>query len=189
MRATSPRDVATLEPLPVDDEHGARQAPAPVSFDLARDLADACRATYELLHDAPPLTPWTHHDPRPRDASRPNPSAFVRMVELDVARFDALPTWWQQRARNGRLQLTRRVSLERPRQIARTWTLTGQLRSAFAMRTIPFELTLWRQLDGWTKLDLQPQRRVIVAVRYFREGHRALDILIDRLTHDFADPA
>jgi hypothetical protein len=185
VRATSPRDVAILEPLPVDDEHGTGHAPAGVTFELAHDLADAGRATLERLHDAPSLTPWTHPDPRPRAAPRPNPSAFVRMVELDAARLAALPHWWQQHARQGRVSVTRRFSIEAPRHVDGTWTLTGRLRSVLAVRTIPFELTLWRQLDGWTKLDLQPQRRVIVAARYFREGHRALDLLVERLTHDF----
>jgi hypothetical protein len=187
VRANSPRDVATLEALPVEDDHGARHAPAAVKFEIGQDLLDAGRATFGLLHDAPPLSPWTHFDPRPRDAPRPNPSAFVRMLELDAEQLAALPDWWQVRARNGRVRVTRRFSIERPRQLDGTWSLNGQLRSAFAVRSIPFELTLWRQLDGWTKLDLQPHRRVIIAMRYFREGHRALDILIDWLTHDFSD--
>ena len=184
MRASSPRDAATLEPLAVDDEHGTRHAPAAVTFEIGHDLIDAGRATLDLLHDAPALAAWTHPDPRPRDAPRPNPSAFVRMVALDASKLAALPHWWHQHARNERVRITRRFTIERPRQLGGTWTLTGRIRSALAVRTIPFELTLWRQLDGWTKLDLQPHRRVIVAARYFREGHRALDIFIDSLNHD-----
>jgi hypothetical protein len=186
VRATSSPDATNLEPLPIDDESGTRHVPTAVTFELGHELIDAGRATVERLHDVPQLAPWTRPDPRPLEAPRPNPSAFVRMVELDAARLALLPDWWQQRAHNGRLWLTRRFAMGRPHQLGGTWTFAGQLRSAFGVRAIPFELTLWRQLDGWTRLHLQPERRVIIPVRYFREGHRALDLLIESLTRDFA---
>jgi hypothetical protein len=46
------------------------------------------------------------------------------------------------------------------------------------------ELQLWPRLGAWTKVNMQPQRRVRVGRRYFRLGHRALDGLIERLENE-----
>jgi hypothetical protein len=46
------------------------------------------------------------------------------------------------------------------------------------------ELQLWPRLGAWTKVSMQPQRRVHVGRRYFRLGHWALDGLIERLEQE-----
>jgi hypothetical protein len=183
VRATSPQEAA-LEPLPVDDGYGTQLAPVAVALNLTDDLLDAGRLTLAHLQDVAALAPWTHTDDRPelRDTVHPNRSStFVRMVAFDASRLTALPAWWQRRARRDRVRVTRRFSIEQPHQVDATWRLGGQLRSIRGLRSIPFELALWRHLDGWTMLNLQPHRRVYVGSRYFHEGHRALDILIDWL--------
>ena len=57
----------------------------------------------------------------------------------------------------------------------------GRLRSPYSMRSIPVELVLWAHLGTWTRLCLEPQRRVHVGRAYFRKGHRVLDALSARL--------
>ena len=55
------------------------------------------------------------------------------------------------------------------------------LRSPWLQRRIPVELLLWPRLGAWTKVCLEPQRRVRLGRRYFSNGHRAIDALTARL--------
>ena len=49
---------------------------------------------------------------------------------------------------------------------------------------MPMELSLWRHLGGWTKLTLEPQRRVYIKGSYFDTGHRALNVLCNQLVRE-----
>jgi hypothetical protein len=62
-----------------------------------------------------------------------------------------------------------------------TWRMSGRLRSPWLRRPIGVELQLWPRLGAWTKVTMEPRRRVRVGRRYFRSGHGALDALTERL--------
>jgi hypothetical protein len=62
--------------------------------------------------------------------------------------------------------------------------MRGHLRSPWLQSSIPVELTLWPWLGEWTKLSLEPGKHVLITRRYFRKGHRMLDVLGDRLASE-----
>jgi hypothetical protein len=62
--------------------------------------------------------------------------------------------------------------------------MSGWLGSPWLRRPIRVELQLWPRLGAWTKVSMQPQRRVRVGRRYFRLGHRTLDRLVERLEQE-----
>ena len=49
---------------------------------------------------------------------------------------------------------------------------------------LPVEFWMWPHLDAWTKLNVEPQRRVRTGRRYFRRGHRAIDGLAEALIRE-----
>jgi hypothetical protein len=64
--------------------------------------------------------------------------------------------------------------------------MRAALRGLRQVRPMPMELSLWRHLGGWTKLTLEPQRRVYIKSVYFDTGHSALDVLCGRLIRELA---
>ena len=56
------------------------------------------------------------------------------------------------------------------------------MRGPLPLRPLPMDLSLWRHLDTWTKLTLEPRRRVYVKSFYFDAGHHFLDSLTRSLT-------
>jgi len=159
-------DDDVLEPLPVyEDGVPVPQAPVGVQRRLGallrprREPAAAAAAT-------PPLPTAT----------------FTRLTELHPALLADLPNWWRGRADDARVRVTRQLVLEAPKfESSGTWRLRGSLRSPWLRRRIPVELQLWPRLGSWTKVSLEPQRRVRLGRRYFDNGHRALDTLTTRL--------
>jgi hypothetical protein len=110
-------------------------------------------------------------------------SAFSRLTTLHPTQLADLPAWWSRRAHDGRVRATRRLTLEAPvRRASGTWQMRGRLRRSWVGREVSVDLELWPFLGAWTKLTLEPQRRVHVGRRYFRNGHRALDALTARLS-------
>jgi hypothetical protein len=104
------------------------------------------------------------------------------MIALDPTLLDVLPAWWRAHARDGRVEIARRLFIEQPqRGHADTWRMRGSLRSPWLARSIPVQLSLWPRLDAWTRLSLEPQRGVHVGRRYFRSGQRVLDTFCARL--------
>ena len=109
-------------------------------------------------------------------------SSFTRIVILEPDRLDDLPRGWQRRAVDGRVKVTRRLSLDAPRPAAnRMWRMSGRLRSPWLHRSISVDLIVWPWLGAWVKMTLEPRGRVIVGRRYFSGGHRALEVLGDWL--------
>jgi hypothetical protein len=158
-------DDDVLEPLPVDED-GLPVPPAAVP---------------RMWHDSF----WVFTDDiRPSTSAGGRSSAtFTRMTTLHPALLVELPNWWQRRADEARVRVTRQLVLEAPRfEASGTWRLHGWLRSPWLHRWIPVELELWPRLGAWTKLSLEPQRRVRPGSRYFATGNRVLDTLTARLT-------
>jgi hypothetical protein len=120
-------------------------------------------------------------------AGRPtatNPT-FTRMLDVTPERLARLPRWWSSAARRGRVRLTRRLTLDAPRPLpGGGWRMLGSLRRTIITPAARFELTLWPHLGRYTKLSLEPRRRVHAGRRWFRRGHRGLD----RLAHALAAP-
>jgi hypothetical protein len=113
------------------------------------------------------------------------PATFTRLTTLHPARLAGLPEWWRRQGRDARTQAARRLVLDTPEcEGSGTWLMRGSLRSAWLGRRIPVELQLWPRFGAWTKVSLQPRRRVHVGWRYFRNGHRALDELAARLNSE-----
>jgi hypothetical protein len=104
---------------------------------------------------------------------------------LHPSQLEHLGDWFETNAYDGEMRIVRRLVLRRPRiDRAGTWRMPGELRSPWRARSIPIELVLWPRLDAWTRLSLEPQRGVHVGRRYFRSGHRVLDVLCGRLIRE-----
>jgi hypothetical protein len=141
--------------------------------------------------ESPPSDEWTAGRVAAAPAPRPqrqSSATFTRLTTLPPALLDELPAWWHTRARDARVHATRRLDLDAPqRDRSGTWRMHGCLRSPWFRRAIGVELQLWPRLGAWTKVSMQPQRRVRVGRRYFRVGHRALDALTERLGSELRD--
>jgi hypothetical protein len=111
-------------------------------------------------------------------------ATFTRIIDLHPTRLVGVRSWWLAAARRGRVGVNR-LSLEAPRiDVGGTLRMRGRLRTSPLGRATPVDLTLWPWLGEWTKLSLEPQRHVVMTRGYFRRGHRALDVLADRLAHE-----
>jgi hypothetical protein len=190
---TKPSYDELLEPLPVMVD-GVTVAPVwahtrltdvgPYTFEAVDEVCTRILETPGLAALAPWLGP---RSPVPETRVPTPPTTFSRIFELHPARLELLAGWWDQHARNERVTIARRLSLCPPRRVADcAWTMRASLRGRWQMRPMPMELSLWRHLGGWTKLTLEPQRRVYVKAFYFDTGHRALDVLCDQLTRELA---
>jgi hypothetical protein len=180
----------SLEALPVEID-GVEVSPQRVASEWRwADLFDPSGAA-RAGGDAPLVTttaPWaaagaTTDVPTGRPGGLR--SAFSRMFALSPAKLASLDQWWERRACDDRVEIARRLLLERPRPgPAGTWRVRGRLKSPWRARWIPVELLLWPRLDAWTKLSVEPQRGVHVGRSYFRSGHRVLDSLSDQLIRE-----
>jgi hypothetical protein len=120
--------------------------------------------------------------PAPLSPRRQTSATFTRLTALPPDLLPELPDWWRARARDARVRATRHLVLDAPqRERSGTWRMYGSLRSPWLRRGIDVELQLWPRLGAWTKVSMQPRRRVHIGRHYFRVGHRALDALTERL--------
>jgi hypothetical protein len=185
-----------LEPLPVYDGGVAvdPEPALPVAADadaraLARECVDAVRAVLDERRDVRARPPWNNLGPIPEIQPRAATfySTFNRMIALAPTRLAGLEEWWRRGARDGRVRISRRLSLEEPRPLrGGTWRAYGRLRSPLLVRSIPVELLLWPYIGSWTRMSLEPQRSVHAGRRYFKRGHRSLDVLTNRLLTELA---
>jgi hypothetical protein len=198
VRTKTSHDDETLEPVavyeegvPVEPVFASRELTSADAWNLARDCVDAVRAVLDEGADIRGQAPWTSLEAPDQISSRPARflATFSRMIGLHPARLAALPAWWTRWSRNDRVEVTRRLVLEAPRRGARdTWRLPGRLYTPWLARSIPVELLLWPHLGAWTKMSLEPQRGVHCGERYFRNGHRVLDVLTQRLIRELDTP-
>ena len=187
---TKPSYDELLEPLPVVVD-GVTVAPAWAAD--TRPLTNVGPHTFEAVDavctrilETPGfagLAPWLGPQSPVPEPRAPTPSTtFSRIFELHPVRLESLSGWWAQHARHERVMIARRLSLFSPRRIADgVWGMRASLCGPRQVRPMPMELSLWRHLGGWTKLTLEPQRRVYIKGSYFVTGHRALDVLCDQL--------
>jgi hypothetical protein len=190
---TKPSYDEFLEPLPVVVD-GVTMAPVwahPRLTEVAPDTFEAVDAVCARILETPGfagLAPWLGpRSPVPESRALTPPTTFSRIFELHPVQLELLPGWWEQHARNERVTIARRLSLGRPQRIADgVWTVRASLCGPWQVRPMPVELSLWRHLGGWTKLTLEPQRRVYIKSIYFDTGHRALDVLCGKLTRELA---
>jgi hypothetical protein len=201
MRARTP-DPELLEPLPVEVD-GVTVAPEPASRDFStrdamsvmsvmpgmptrHEVVEAIRATIAEASTLRDQSPWRG----PIDVRPPPPTilctaGFSRMLNLAPARLDALGAWWAAHQRDGGVEIGGRLFVGPPhRRAADTWCLRGRLRRPWRARAITVDVVMWPHLGMWTKLSLEPQRSVRVGRRYFRSGHRVLDMLTDRVIRE-----
>jgi hypothetical protein len=182
-------DDDVLEPLPVYED-GVPVPPAPVGAQrrlahLLRPRREPAAASATLPLPVAIRREWDwsiSEELRPVVEGQTFSATFTRLTELHPALLADLPNWWRRRADDARVRVTRQLVLEAPRfESSGTWRLRGSLRSPWLRRRIPVELQLWPRLGSWTKVSLEPQRRVRLGRRYFDNGHRALDTLTTRL--------
>jgi hypothetical protein len=116
-------------------------------------------------------------------------AAFARMVPLRRAGLaDALDSWWTDgpKTKRGLLAVQRRVQLGRPvGRVSTGWSIKGRVWRLVPPHWVPLVVELWPVHEGYTKMTMTPQARVMVSRRYFRLGHSVLD----RLSADLADLA
>jgi hypothetical protein len=93
----------------------------------------------------------------------------------------ALEAWWVGDAA-GVVTLKRRLQLGRPEgdDIA-GWTMNGRLRRLTILHWVPVVVELWPVYDDFTRVTMTPQAHVFASKRYFRLGHKVLDLLWARL--------
>ena len=124
MRTKSANEGEPLEPLWVDDdgvvvepEFVAPEAAPVDAKTLARDYAAAFRAVLRERNEVRVQPPWNGPAVvapiKPRAATFH--STFNRMIGLPPARLVGMHDWWRACVRDGRVRVTRRLSLEEPR--------------------------------------------------------------------------
>lgn len=192
MREPALSDDLLLEPLPI--AIGVPLGPALTSRRRRVGVASRRRhrfveTTAATIREARSLPPWsgTWEPVVPSSSVAGFLPGFSRMIDVHPGLLDSLPDWWRAHARDGRVEITRRLFLEEPRRTRPdTWCMRGSLRSPWRARVIPIELWLWPRLDAWARLSVEPQRGVHVSRRYFSSGHRVLDTLSARLARELA---
>jgi len=191
---TKPRyDEELLEPLPVIVDGvtvaPAESAPTQPLADVVPQAIEAIDAVCTRILEVrglAVLAPWLGPQSSAPETPTPAlPTTFGRIFELHSARLESLPGWWRRYAHSDRVTIARRLVLREPRRTDDgVWRMRASLRGPRPLRSLHMELSLWRHLDMWTKLTLEPRRRVYVKSFYFDAGHRALDVLCERLTHE-----
>jgi hypothetical protein len=201
VRTNPSYDDDLLEPLPVLVDGVAI---APVSAAERQPLAGVVPYTFEAIdavctrivgtRGLAALAPWLGPQSSVPEARAPlPPTTFSRIFELQPEHLGSLPDWWRQYSRHERVVIASRLTLRAPRREADgVWRMQATLRNPWRVRPIRMELSLWRHLGAWAKLTLEPRRRVYIKGLYFDTGHRALDVLCDRLARELvrvaADP-
>lgn len=186
-------DADLLQPLPVvvdgvliEPADSAEPQPLREVIPHAVEAIDAICTRMLERRGMGGLAPWLGSPSSMTEARPPTPpTTFSRIVELDPAALAALPGWWERRARNDRIVIERRLSLSAPHQTTDgVWTMRAALRRSRTLLPLGMELSMWRHLNGWTKVTLVPRRRVLVRGFYFENGHRALDVLCARMPRE-----
>ena len=128
--ARGSRSEPGLEPLPVFDDGVAvdPESRRPLlqipTRGCWRGVVNAVRAVLGERSEVRARSPWNNVGPIPEVQPRAATfySTFNRMIALAPARLAGLDEWWRRAARDGRLRVSRRLSLEEPRPLrGGTW--------------------------------------------------------------------
>ncbi|HUJ66296.1 MAG TPA: hypothetical protein VLX59_12205 [Acidimicrobiales bacterium] len=80
------------------------------------------------------------------------------------------------------MTLQRRLQLGRPEGDAVAgWTMRGRLRRLTILHWVPVVVELWPVYGDFTRMTMTPQVHVFASKRYFRLGHKVIDLLWARL--------
>jgi hypothetical protein len=72
------------------------------------------------------------------------------------------------------------------------WTMNGRLRRLTLLHWVPVVVELWPVYGDFTRMTMTPQVHIFASKRYFRLGHKVVDLLWARLAESSApglDPA
>jgi hypothetical protein len=127
------------------------------------------------------LTPWLESS-RPELTPSREPlgaGTFRRMVPIDATRLAALPDWWLAFEYDGYVRVTSSCMIG---PFARVGPTTWN--ASCVLGHTRMDLSIWRHLCDWTLLYFRPSYKPRAGVHYFRTGHHALDVLIERLSRE-----
>jgi hypothetical protein len=144
--------------------------------ELRRLVAELSRVPRKSPRLSPPTGPSsTGQTPRPSPV-------FASQVPLSAGRLSAaLDAWWRG-DRAAVVTLQRRLQLGRPEgDVLAGWTMKGRLRRLTILHWVPVVVEVWPVYDDFTRMTMTPQVHVFASKRYFRLGHRVLDLLSARL--------
>jgi hypothetical protein len=107
---------------------------------------------------------------------------FARQLPLSRGHLAAaLDAWWVG-DRSAVVTLQRRLQLRRPEgDFVAGWTMNGRMRRLTILHWVPVVVELWPVYADFTRMTMTPQVHVFASKRYFRIGHRVLDLLSARL--------
>ncbi len=110
---------------------------------------------------------------------------FDLMVPLERRRVAAvLDAWWPGEAKTGVVTLQHRLKLWPPEgDILRGWEMRGRLRRLTVLHWVPVLVYLWGKYDGFMRISVTPQSRVLTSRRYFRVGNSIVEHLFEELAN------
>jgi hypothetical protein len=125
-------------------------------------------------------------DPRPAGRS----PVFDCMVPLERQRVAAvLDAWWSGGSKTGVIRVQRRLQLWPPEGDLRSgWEMRGRMRRLTSLHWVPVIVELWGKYDGFMRITVTPQTRVLTSRRYFRLGNSIVDRLWGDLAKTPVDP-
>jgi hypothetical protein len=118
-----------------------------------------------------------------------NCPVFDLMVPLGRRRVaDVLDAWWPGEARTGVVTLQRRLKLWPPvGDMSSGWEMHGRLRRLTPLHWVPVLVYLWGKHDGFMRITVTPQSRVLTSRRYFRLGNSIVEDLFGELANTPVD--
>jgi hypothetical protein len=168
--------VYLTEPAPVERFDRHRLAGAwSRAYRTASSRSQSRRGQYQPLEGRPPgtLNPWgENHSP-----------VFDMMVPLQGRRVAAaLEAWWPAEAKTGVVTVERRLKLWPPEGDGRSgWKMRGRLRRLTSLHWVPVVVELWEKYEGYMRITVTPQSRVLTSRRYYRLGNSVVDRMCEEL--------
>lgn len=178
-------DLTPIEDLPLY----ILERPSIEPLDLRRVVSDLSKAYRSVSQQSQvpgaPSVPFGSRVPGTVGGRRGGYSpVFDRMVPLRRQRVAAiLDAWWSGETKSGVLRLHRRLQLWPPQgDVLSGWEMSGRVRRFTSLHWVPVIVELWGKYEGFMRITVTPQSRVIVSRRYFRLGNS----IVDRLCKDLA---
>jgi hypothetical protein len=78
----------------------------------------------------------------------------------------------------GSMTLDRRLQLGRPEgNVEAGWTMKCRMRRLTSLHWVPVVVEIWPVYGDYARMTLSPESRVLASKRYFRLGHKVLELL------------